>query len=91
MRRALIFRVTFFFFAWPAEYLAFSLHYFSPVAQLGHVPGGTSASRVARQRSDMIAAFDELSSHLHMPFLGALDYSCSKQSQTHIGVLRRCD
>ena len=41
---------------------------FSPVAQLGRVPGGTSASRAARKRSDMITAFDELSSHLHTTF-----------------------
>ena len=55
MRCALIFIVTL-FFAWPAKYLAFSLHsHFGPVAQLGHVPGGTSTSRVASQRSDMIS------------------------------------
>ncbi|KAI0254188.1 hypothetical protein BJV78DRAFT_1185990, partial [Lactifluus subvellereus] len=39
-----------------------------PVAQLGRVPGASSASRAARKRADMITAFDELSSHLHTTF-----------------------
>jgi hypothetical protein len=41
---------------------------FSPVAQLARIPGGASASRAAKKRSDMINAFDELSSHLHTTF-----------------------
>ena len=32
------------------------------------MPGGTSASHAARKRSDMVTAFDELSSHLHTTF-----------------------
>ncbi|KAH9963273.1 hypothetical protein BC827DRAFT_158629 [Russula dissimulans] len=39
-----------------------------PVTQLGRVPGASSASRAARKRSDMITAFDELTSHLHTTF-----------------------
>ncbi|KAI9512756.1 hypothetical protein F5148DRAFT_973137 [Russula earlei] len=40
-----------------------------PVAQLGRVPGGaSSASRAAKKRTDMIDAFDALSSHLHTTF-----------------------
>jgi hypothetical protein len=63
------------FVAPPAEHiLCFSLATFlfllSPVAQLGRVPGASSAptSRASRKRSDMITAFDELSSHLHTTF-----------------------
>ena len=40
----------------------------SPVTQLARVPGGGSASRAAKKRSDMVNAFDELSSHLHTTF-----------------------
>ena len=56
--------------AWFAEQPAFFLPptASSPVAQLGRVPGVSSASRAAKKRSDMIDAFDELSSHLHTTF-----------------------
>ena len=54
--------------AWFAEQPAFFPTASSPVAQLGRVPGVSSASRAAKKRSDMINAFDELSSHLHTTF-----------------------
>jgi hypothetical protein len=53
---------------WFTEQLAFFPTAFSPIAQLARIPGASSASRAAKKRSDMINAFDELSSHLHTTF-----------------------
>ncbi|KAI0052676.1 hypothetical protein FA95DRAFT_1586566 [Auriscalpium vulgare] len=39
-----------------------------PVGQLARLPGGSSKSRAAKKRTDLINAFDELTSHLHTTF-----------------------
>jgi hypothetical protein len=67
--------------AYFAEQPVFFHSAFSPVAQLARVPGGASTSRAAKKRSDMINAFDELSSHLHTTF-SALSTALA-QNPTH--------
>jgi hypothetical protein len=56
----------------------------SPIAQLGRVPGASSASRAARKRADMISSFDELSSHLHTTF-SALSTALAK-NRAHASI-----
>jgi hypothetical protein len=55
---------------------------FSPIAQLGRIStNASSVTRAAKKRAEMIAAFDELSSHLHTTF-SALSTALAR-SQTH--------
>lgn len=51
----------------------------SPVLQLARMPGSASKSRAAKKRTDLINAFDELSSHLHTTF-SALSSALAKNS-----------
>lgn len=39
-----------------------------PVAQLGRLPGGNANTRAAKQRAELLASFDTLSSHLDTTF-----------------------
>ena len=55
---------------------------FSPIAQLGRIStNASSVSRAAKKRAEMVAAFDELSSHLHTTF-SALSTALA-QDKTH--------
>ncbi|KDR74289.1 hypothetical protein GALMADRAFT_250076 [Galerina marginata CBS 339.88] len=65
-----------------------------PVTQLGRIPGGKSTARAAKQRAELLASFDTVSSHLDTTFTAlstalarCSDGSNSKVAQAHLAIL----